>query len=120
MGLRRTIAGWLCPELVAESDRLFRLRAHMSEKIRWLGHDYPMVEVVISRMIVDDTNWTRKIDEKPMTLEYPNLGGFWPPEISAFREKMRRHFAPTPHVFCKGVRTGGIRINEERLNYASD
>lgn len=100
MSLKRTIAGWLCPELVAESDRLFRLRADMSEKIRWLGHDYPMVEVVISRMIVDDTNWTRRADEKALTLEYPNLGGWWPPEISSFREKMRAHFPPCPTPRC--------------------
>lgn len=97
MNLRRTIAGWLCPDLVSESDRLFRLRAEMSEKIRWLGHDYPVVEVVITRMMVDDANWTRGLGDKVYHQEYPHLGGFWPPEMSSFRKKLRQYFKPTPY-----------------------
>jgi hypothetical protein len=98
MSIKRSIAGWLCPELVAESDRHWRMRVDIQEKVRWLGHDFPMVEVVLARIAIDDLNWSRSIDEKAMQQEYPNLGGHWPSDIYSFREKMRSTFGtfPTP------------------------
>lgn len=93
---RRAVASWLCPDLVKESDRLFQMRSNLSDKIRWLGHDYPMVEVVLARVLIDDKNYSRSINEKQTLQEYPHLGGVWPSEIYTFREKMRATFKPTP------------------------
>ena len=94
MTLRRTIAGWICPDLVKESDRLWRLRVEMSDKIRWLSYDYPIVEVVLARLMVDDLNYARPLGEAARELKFPNLGGSWPSDIYSFREKMRLMFPP--------------------------
>lgn len=94
--IRRTIAGWLCPGLAKESDRLFQMRSNLNDKIRWLGHDYPMVEVVLARVLIDDTNYSRSLNEKQTLQEYPHLGGIWPSEIYSFREKMRTTWTPMP------------------------
>lgn len=109
---RRLIAQWLCPDLVLESDRLFRIRAEISDKIRWLGHEYPSVEVVLSRILVDDLNWARKIDEPARDLTYPNLGGRWPSDIASFRDKMRRHFLPNGAKQWRCFHCGDLFDNE--------
>lgn len=98
MSIRRAIAEWLCPELAKNSQELWRLKVEMSAKCRWLGHDFPMVEVVIARLLVDSHNYMRPLGELPKDLNYPNLGGSWPSEIYSFREKMRATFGtfPTP------------------------
>jgi hypothetical protein len=100
MSTRRAIAEWLCPQLAKDSQELWRLKVEMSDKCRWLGHDFPMVEVVISRLLVDSRNYMRSLDEPPMDLNYPHLGGSWPSDIYSFREKMRSTFGtfPTPRT----------------------
>lgn len=98
MKIRQLIAGWLWPDYVKESDRLWRMRVEIQDKVRWLGHDFPMVEVVLVRLSIDDLNWSRAIGEKAIQQECPNLGGLWPSDIHSFREKMRATFGtfPTP------------------------
>ena len=98
--IRKLVAGWIWPDYVKESDRLWRMRVDIQEKVRWLGHDYPMVEVVLARLAIDDVNWSRSIDDRAIQQEYPNLGGHWPSDIYSFREKMRTTFGtfPTPRT----------------------
>jgi hypothetical protein len=95
MTLRRKLASWLCPDLVLESDRLFRIRAEISDKRRWLGYEYPALSVTLERILADDENYARREGDQ-LLLVITGDGTTWPADISAFRDKLRQHFAPAP------------------------
>lgn len=94
MTIRESLARWICPDLGKRADDGFRLRTEISVCKDWLGHDFPMVQVVLDRITISAVNYTRALDEPSLSQNYPNLGGIWPWEIYSFREKLRTTFLP--------------------------
>jgi hypothetical protein len=84
---RRRIAGWICPELVAESDRLWWLRVDISEKQRWLGHYYPQVDTVLERVSLSDLNRSPGYRDEVIDMS-DDKRAHWPKEIGSFRQAM--------------------------------
>jgi len=96
MSIREKIARRICPQLGKDSDRLWYLQSHISLAKRWLGHDFPIVEVVLDHLTISTHNWMRPLAEKALVQQYPRLGGVWPDEINSFREKLRKEFRGIP------------------------
>jgi hypothetical protein len=94
MNFRKELAKLICPELEVESDRLHWLLVQIADKRQWLGYDYPVVAVTLERLLADDAHYWRP--EGCPSRELTTAEGFWPHDISAFRDKLRRHFAPAP------------------------
>ena len=92
--IRKWLAKKLCPELAFMETRLWRLRSDLSYDMRWLGYDFPEIDVFVHRALVMDANYARALDEKPYSLE---AGGVqWSDEISRFRAQMREKFNRVP------------------------
>jgi hypothetical protein len=96
MTAREAMARWLSPDLGQDAERWRRILSGVEEMKRYVGHDFPIVEVVLDRLVIDARNASRSLDEKPIVQICGNLGGSWPSEIYSFREKLLEHFKPRP------------------------
>lgn len=95
MSWRETLARRLCPKLARQADRERYLTINMQEMKWWVGQEFPQIEVALDYLNIGATNYFRPLDEKPISQEYPKLGGIWPSRIDGFREKLRTTFAPS-------------------------
>jgi hypothetical protein len=94
---RKWLAKKLSPELALTERRFWRLRSELSYDMRWLGYDFPEIDIFVHRALVNDANYGRALDEKPYSLEAG--GTLWASEISQFREQLRAKFNRTPEKF---------------------
>ena len=91
---KRAVANRLFPELIRESDRFWYLRGQMSDAGRWLGYEYPQVDIVLSWLMYRDVDHWRALDEQPKNK--------WPSEIYSFREWLRTNYPAPPLPLDKG------------------
>lgn len=96
---RKWLACLLSPELALSEARLFRLRSELSDDQRWLGYDFPEIDIYVMRALIMDRNFARSTDERPIPLYFG--GAFWGNDISKFRDDLRSKFK-------RGVSNGNV------------
>lgn len=83
MTIRERIAAWLAPEMKHYADRHYEMTSAMRLEKWWFGKEFPDVRDAYERLLANDYNGSRCLNDTAMPLDVP-----W--QIDKFREELRR------------------------------
>jgi hypothetical protein len=82
MNFRDRIARWLSPRLARKEDRYDRMVVFAGQDVQWIKAEFPHVAAAVQRILDNDYNHWRAIDEEP-------VGKVGHGDIAGFREWLR-------------------------------
>lgn len=91
---RKWLAEFLFPELVEEAEKWQWAEIEISDMQRWLGHEYPTVDLSLECLRLKVRNRFRALDEDVLELKCRGVAHrYVPQDICSYRDFLRRNFA---------------------------